>query len=365
MITATLPELLQWAGTRESYDAVHTRYVELLAGKLAQLCARIAAVDAPLAERISILPGQISPDGLLRALTAPETSFRLLYGCGRDDRAVARFLLEAVHAEQIRQGDLRQSDALLWTALGDTRFARAKSETWPQSDRLPPLDFGSPYAATVDLSGQDRTEFPARPTFSADEQQKILLLLLQAIRQVEQTLDLVADFVRRFNKVVILQKDGEAPTKFSSGSNGHYVGRTFLANPQLPAVECLADALVHEAIHGLLYMGEQLEPWFTDPAARSSPRIPSPWTGSILTLPSYLQACFVWFGLLNFWSLAYARGAVEPGVAHKYMYRALCGFLRGSLRNQIGEARTMVAPDILQDIDRMQDIVRKAYASAA
>jgi len=364
MIVERLPELLRWNCHPAQYDDVHDSYVELLATRLAQLCSRLAQVDAPLAGALAAVPARVKEDGLLRVLTAPESSFRLLFAGALNDREVARFLLEAVIAERVREGEQPDCAQPPWTALGDARFPTPAGRD-PGSDRLPPLDFGSPYAAGVDLSGRDRASVPPRRPFSAAEQRRVLLLLEQAIDQVERTRGSIAGFVRRFNKVVILQKDSEAPGLFASGSNGHYVGRTFLANPHLGDPACIADALVHEGIHGLLYMSEQLEPWYLDPAARTSPRMQSPWTGSMLTLPSFLQACFVWFGLLNFWSNAWTSEAAEREVTLKFMSRSLRGFFRGTLRKQLAQAAPMIHPELLGAVDEVQEIVRQAYAAAA
>jgi hypothetical protein len=63
----------------------------------------------------------------------------------------------------------------------------------------------------------------------------------------------------------------------------------------------LIDAIVHEATHAMIYMYEDIE----QPACRrysKHHRLKSPWTGRVLTLDQYFQACFVWWGLYNLWS---------------------------------------------------------------
>ncbi|MFJ9696303.1 aKG-HExxH-type peptide beta-hydroxylase [Kitasatospora sp. NPDC101183] len=71
----------------------------------------------------------------------------------------------------------------------------------------------------------------------------------------------------------------------------------------------LMDAVLHEAVHGLLYMVEEQESWFTDPAAPWASSMRSPWSGRDLPLHSFVQACFVWFALVCFWREAEVEGA--------------------------------------------------------
>ena len=70
--------------------------------------------------------------------------------------------------------------------------------------------------------------------------------------------------------------------------------------------ETVADRLVHEAIHALVFK-ENL----ADGALVSSPdtkvRVVSPWSGSRLELLTFMHAAFVWFGLWHFWRRAGAR----------------------------------------------------------
>ena len=64
--------------------------------------------------------------------------------------------------------------------------------------------------------------------------------------------------------------------------------------------EVLADGVVHEAIHGLLFLEQLDKEWADDWTTLSAGTAQSPWTGRVLPAGAYLEACFVWYGLVNF-----------------------------------------------------------------
>ena len=124
----------------------------------------------------------------------------------------------------------------------------------------------------------------------------------------------------------------------------------------------IADAIVHEAIHALLYMQEQKKPWVHDPDLYGpAVRTLSPWSGNPLPLRPFMQAAFVWYGLLQFWTRALARGAFSPACARQRMAQAASGFLGPSLLEQVAPYRAGVADDVLLTIDRMQQQVKQAF----
>jgi len=166
-------------------------------------------------------------------------------------------------------------------------------------------------------------------------------------------------FVVRFTKVLIVQEDHAEP--FSSGSNGDYVGRTVISNPDEAAEADLADAIVHEAIHSLLYMQEEQQPWIFHPNLfEPTPRVVSPWSGRKLPLRPYLQACFVWYGLLNLWASACQKKVFETERSHFLFKRAAVGFLGESLSARVADYRSEISSDVLGSIDEMQRLVVSA-----
>jgi hypothetical protein len=147
-------------------------------------------------------------------------------------------------------------------------------------------------------------------------------------------------------------------TTFSSGSLGDYVGRSIFCNAHLPTVgtAVLAESLVHEAIHSLLSMYEADEPWFPE-ADSFSPEsaVASPWTGARLSLRTFLQACFVWYGLAHLWTVARRSSPFPPDQVDERARQARRGFLGGPLVDHLGDLRSFVAPPILELVAAMQD----------
>ncbi|MGJ5204470.1 aKG-HExxH-type peptide beta-hydroxylase [Bradyrhizobium sp. HKCCYLR20261] len=365
MTITQMPDVLRWNDYEAVCDGVLATYGDRLAEKMGEALGEICRSDPARGEQLRSLIDRVADEGFMRVLDAPETSFRLLSTPGRRSDDEEPFLSASFLAEALRQGLDISADREVWTALGDRGYSPTGSCIWPQVEGMPVTDYGSPHAVSVDLSGQDRPDPPSRPAFSEVEIDRLHQLLQRSRSALERTEAGLPRFVTRFNIALILQKDPESPTSFSSGSNGYYIGRTFLANPHLPEIDeaHIADALVHEGIHALLYMQEYEQPWFLDPAAKGSlPRITSPWSGSRLPFPSFLQACFVWYGLLHFWSLAMQSGAFEPGVAIKRIQLCLRGFCRQPLLDSIAGYSSVVDADVQRAIETMQNVVVGAFA---
>src|SRR5260370_18494033 len=108
---------------------------------------------------------------------------------------------------------------------------------------------------------------------------------------------------------MICGKEPAPSQQFSTGATTQYVGRTFITNPHVHSVDIvdLAEALVHEGIHALLFMEELQRSWGDIPELRDGVRrVESPWTGNSLSLSSFFQAGFSWYWLADFWALAFA-----------------------------------------------------------
>ena len=88
----------------------------------------------------------------------------------------------------------------------------------------------------------------------------------------------------------------------------------------------LADALVHEAIHAILYSIECSNPLVS--AAPAGLLIRSPWSGNSLSIRTYLHACFVWYGLAKFWHAALPAEVFPAERVKQLLAKALSGFRR-------------------------------------
>lgn len=368
MMIQTMPDVLRWSDGTEVLATVHDSYVALLSDRLGGTLAALRRSDERLVDELRELISMMPDDAFLRFLTAPETSCRLLWPGHHPFETVGAFFRDAVTAELVRAGRPLPTDRVIWTPLGDARIEPG-GEIVPQPvlDGLMPLDFGSPYALRLDLEGRVDAVETARRPYEGDELRLVLDRLAEARDGIAAVDRGVLDFVAIFNKVLIPQRDTDAPEMFSSGSQGQYVGRSVLGNPHLAKVDAadIADAIIHEGIHALLYMQEQRRPWVLDPSLYEHVhRTHSPWTGNPLPLRPYMQASFVWYGLLNFWCMALGSDAFPAARVRARISQAALGFLGAPLVSRIEEFRDRISPELIEAMETMQEVVGESFAAA-
>ena len=295
-------------------DRAEDDYVTLLAGLLGSALHRLDQADPELADEV-FAAAAADVDSLRRLLLAPETSCRLrLANQGDwDDRELAVFLARSFELELARRSGSAPSHGvrpgegpLLWSALGDCCFDIARG-VWVEQPPVAGLvvDADSPAAVRFDIGLRMKCGMEAYNDPAARG------LALRKLGVAVEALDLVdpviSAFVRRFTQVDNVVTD-RGMDGFSSGSMNQYVGRSIFWNAHLTSVDAgtLAEALVHEAIHTLLDMHRSRNPWVLGPRQPAGEHdvIVSPWTGAGLLLEPFLQACFVWYGLLHFWRAA-------------------------------------------------------------
>jgi hypothetical protein len=357
-----IPQVLRWEDEEETARRVHDGWASLARQRLALFVDELRDRDAAarLAAALTLLP----PASLERLLLAPETTFRLFWRSHGEAPAVAQFLEHAAGAEAARTGTGAAAGAEGWTALGD--FCAEPPAEAPVVAGMPVLDLDSPAARAVDLTGARYTvDAPRAPLAGAGR-----ALVLERLTEVGAALpaggDFVAWFVSHFTKVLILQRDDAQP--FSSGSNGQFVGRSVVANPHVEGIDAavLADAVVHEAIHAALYMQELQRPWVLDEQLYDpTPRAVSPWSGRELPLRPFLQACFVWYGLLNFWARVHAADALVGSSRRDLLLRAAAGFLGDPLRVQLEPYRDALRDEVVTAVEAMQEDVVACFGDGA
>lgn len=369
MLIEKMPKVLNWSAETSVLQQVHDAYIALMSDSLGRMVGNICRENLPLGEHLWATIRAADDDALMRVLMAPETSHHLLWSESHSLNEIATFLSRSFQAEAARTGYEIEFQEESWTALGDVGFFPDGTVcSMPVLSGMMPLDFGSPYATKIDLSGAERSDFPIRSGFDLEEVSHVLNLLQIMQEHINSTSATVAQFIAQFNKVLVFQKDPENPEQLASGSSGQYVGRSFITNPHIATVDAagLADAIVHEGIHALLYMQERQKRWvFNASLYEPVARVESPWSGNWLPLRPFLQACFVWYGLLHFWCLALTCGTFQPDRVHTHIMRSLQGFLKGSLLNRISAYTTDISPDLLSAIQEMQAVVTTTFASVA
>jgi len=367
MMIDRMPAALTWRNGSEIFDSVYDSYLDFLGDVLGRLLAYLQKQDRDSYDRLDAEIHRTGDAGFIRVLTAPETTRRLLAPHLFGPTEVAEFMRHALEVEAVREGHARAFEGPCWSAVGDMAcHPDGTVVQFPQISGFMPLDFGSPYAVHVDLSGQNDRNPEPNPPFNRFETE----FLANALREVQvclrKTNPTILDFAARFNVVLILQKDA-ADTVFSSGSTRQYVGRSCLGNPQSASIADLANGIVHEGIHGVLYMQEVQEEWVSDPDLRDSTRrVFSPWTGAHLALRPFLQACFVWYGLAQFWSQALGNGSfADTRESRNWLEQALVGFTKAPLLHYVQEFEESISAEVKNAVSEMQDIIASAMRAVA
>ena len=92
--------MLTWGDDGGVCAAVHESYVELLGERMGQLLGLLDAIAPDAASPLLRELGELPDESFFRFLTAPETSWRLLWPRQHRPEEAARFLLGAVAAER-------------------------------------------------------------------------------------------------------------------------------------------------------------------------------------------------------------------------------------------------------------------------
>jgi hypothetical protein len=366
MLIETMPDLLTWANQSDGLDRIYDSYVALLSDKLGQTIGHVTRADAAAGERLTAMMRDLADESFMRVLTAPQTSYHLLCPGRHPLDETAQFLRQSFFAEMARMNPSIAIEEEVWTALGDMRL-RPGGEVFRarQIEGMMSLDFDSPYASLAAPDGEDAMVHPTVEVFAEAEKHLVVGRIEAAKDEMLRTSQTAVNFVSKITRTLVLQKRPETPNAFTSNTSDEVIGRSVLRNPHVEsATEAdIADGIVHEAIHGILDMQEQQAPWVHKQELRGAePRTLSPWTGNSLALRPFLQACFVWYGLLHFWGFALAAKTFTGEKVRSNISRAALGFLSRPLLEVVKDYRKEIAPGLLDAIEQMQTHVTAAYA---
>lgn len=381
--TATLAEILSWRSACNVTELIRQAKVRRLSRIAEQLSAVLAKAErqptagstvADLRSRFSAL----NEPAMMRLLMAPETHYRLTRGSGQSLADLVAFLDAAIAAEAA----LLQSDRVTgyrgWTALGDRYFPGTASVDASPAFPSRPFEWSPerPYRAPTALTDTVVDGVSPLATLAVDSgtlvgprdgRYRRLSLnsaaqchkgLQQAHLALQAACPATATFVSGNIRTLALMRDPQRSTVYRSVSSRAFVGKTSLVNPQLEqiGVERLLDSLIHESIHAHLYEIEQAGPWIETDDQRER-TIPSPWTGNLLRLDSYLHACFVWFGLASFWALAAPAEGLSASAAQPLYARATRGFEQGNLADALVPFEGQVQNQVTEQIARLGDLL--------
>ena len=260
--------------------------------------------------------------------------------------------IDPVAASQSLEGPLT-------TALGDATFEnghRLYDATHLAASTGFPVDTGSDYRFPY-MQGCGNAMEP----YGASDSELVCKRLRKALDELDTGLPECSAIVRGFTWVLVLRRETEEQDRFRSGTFDRYVGLVLLRNAHLDVatVPRLQDALVHESIHNLLFVCEAVTEPFWDDLGATERRITSPWTGASIALPSFLHACFVWYGLYHLWSRMLERQTLRAAAwereAMDLRTRARAGFLKGRLDAVFEPNLDVLNSDVVDTIVQRQD----------
>jgi hypothetical protein len=361
-------EILAWRDRGDGIRAIRARHLQHVEAAVAfwmALASRGGRTPAwGLAAQLRDLPAP----SRLRLLEAPETYRRLVHPLTDLSREAVEFTAKALRAERCLLGKEPPLAQPVWTALGDAYFPAGPVKSprerigWDSSTASrapsivggPVLDGVSPFCTIDTEAGLP----PVRP-HTARELAVIVRRVRDATRRIAGVRPGVLETIFQVTRVIVCRKTTVPEAGFASSSWPAYVGKVALVNAHCAEVtrERLANALIHEAIHSILFMIETSEPFVVDFTRAGDATVTSPWSGRALPLINYVHACFVWYGLWRFWRLATRAKTFAPASAASHLELAASGFRGPSLLTALAPLRSCVASAALDSIREAQETV--------
>ena|SRR5258707_510030 len=360
-LTESLPSFLTW---RNGTDLPRSAFEIRERGTLARLSLWAKTAGSKILDVYMQLP----KPGQNRLLHAPHFLF-LLRSTNSPGFEQLHNYYTFVEAEEYLSGKRDRPPAGNWTALGDRYFPSEDSQP-SSSEMTNPLLSGAvsiaPFARGILVDAWSPYlkdcwtglyELGEIERYNLEEVEHIRQCLESSLDYIESVSPTVIDTIRSSVQVIGVIKSSMNSTAVSSMSVRRALGSLILANLLAGSwrPDDVCDAIVHETIHSIIYQLELLNPLLKDGSSSASVQVQSPWSGRSLDLYSFTHACFVWFGLWNFWVMHSHSMPEATALGDK----AERGFLRGSLSAlRTPELRDRLQPSVLRAIEEMFEYVR-------
>ena len=346
----TISSVLTWTDASEVHGRMLSGHAALLAKRYEEKLERFRR--AGIGGRLTALSESLPKGALSVMQMAPESVCKLLY-----EPEHFSHLLSSLIAEHRRLGNAVEPRDSVWTALGDSYFPGNGGSAVPfEAPRLSngiPVDYESPQVDTsIGLaSGGYHKLTRCEAELGVEKLESALSGIGQASPEVRCLLDA---YVR-----VIVVRGGEPRNTFASASYDNYIGKMAFCNLDSDAVPQarIMDGMVHEAIHAFLYVREEEQPYFSHREAANALVAVSPWSGRTLPVHSFFHACYVWFGLWQFWRRALKAG-FQDETAVQLFQRARDGFFHPELPSRM----TALSQHLTLEARRVEDLVREVRA---
>ena len=334
--------ILTWEKDLKNSNLVYNTFNKVLAQSL-------LSFDNPSLEKLLETLKTLPNESFWRILTSPDFYQRLIEASKGNLEGLVIFLQDSILVEEIRFGKKINLQQSKWSANGDLFVPPDElNEINPDwdfnhqyhsellNDQLP-LDFGSIHARRdMPVESFRPIKYGDAIPFSKEEKKITEEKVNNAFKKIAICTPIAAQFVLNYAKTIVLRKDFTNPKTFQSSSCNGYIGQIVLLNPHLSHVDeaYISESIIHESIHSLMWRAEVLSQIIKDPQKEMGTVI-SPWTGAELHYYTILQACFVWYGIANFWRMN-LNSDLFPKLRTKYLYeRAIKGFEKQNFMNQV------------------------------
>lgn len=344
-----MTDLLSWRPTRFAPLAWREAFDARLERRASAMFAKFGPDDC-LAEAMGLLP-ETSRRRFLRAPAVATILRREV-----DDQFDGRRFAELLLAEMAAAGVVAEVPESVWTPRGDRFLNRSAPECW----RLP----GAVLSYTgINLDEESLFQFPddkfgiaATVPHVTQEREIVTIRVLTAIDEMRQSCVLALDLVTTIIEVLALRRQPTNATAFHSSTFCSHPGLVRFTNTHLPDADIAAimEALVHEAIHCILHVHEEIEGAFLLTAEANQRTVVSPWTGVTICLQSYIHACVVWYGIYWLWSREGFGAGIPRWRIEMLRTRAQRGFKQRPVRAGLmpfSKFLTESIKDLLQELE--------------
>jgi hypothetical protein len=334
-----LADVLTWKLASSTPVVWRTRYENLIE-------RHIRATAQKSEEALAIVDAlALLPHGRQRAfLRAPLVASRVL-GHMKGERFDAGPIVKSLMAELAIEGIDCDLFEPAWTALGDRMVNPGAGATCREGERIPNTSIVVDSAGPIDFSLRQgsRTVHP-----SENERTSVVRKLARAAHGIAMTsIPAFQLWQESVDAIAIRTSANAAP--FSSGSLNFNARVSLFLNAHGRDVNQaeIADGLLHEAIHSLLFMFEETAGAFVSGirTAEDETKIVSPWSGNILFLPAFTHACVVWYGLFWFWQAALDRQSWQTRHSQFRRDRARAGFEKRPSVMISSDCRSRLSPE--------------------
>jgi hypothetical protein len=345
-----LAHILTWKETSSTPALWRTQYEDLLESRIESVAAA-KEEDLCILESLAMLPR----DRRRRFLRAPQIASRLLAHRppdSFDSGPVARSLL----AELAAAGIVSELPDPVWTVLGDRRLDPAAPTSWGKT--------GACILGThIVVDGAGPTDFShgaTGPLVLPTEEHRVAIerKLSEAARAIAASSASTFGFWTDCVDVIAIRTTVDPLAPLSSNSLLRNARLTLILNGHLGRSESapMAEAIVHEAIHSLLFMFEEVHaPFVPRNSEAEFLTVRSPWSGKDLFLSAYVHACVVWYGLYWFWTAAAEAAAWPVQYCSELRARARTGFEHRPFERLPGDCQKLLSPDIAGLLAEIED----------